>query len=64
MNNVSLKEVDTILSSICFTVKEIDRSIRYIKLSVNGKEEYLDQYHLKDKIDVNQFELNPANLKL
>jgi|GEM_PF-1421483 len=57
-------EVDTILASICFTAKEIDNSIRYIKLSIEGKEGYLDQYDLKDKIDVNQFELNPINLKL
>jgi len=64
LNLKGSSEVDTILASICFTAKEIDNSIRYIKLSVKGKEGYLDQYDLKDKIDVNQFELNPINLKL
>ncbi|AZT90943.1 hypothetical protein ELD05_09980 [Caldicellulosiruptor changbaiensis] len=64
LNLKGSSEVDTILASICFTAKEIDNSIRYIKLSVKGKEGYLDQYDLKDKIDVSQFELNPINLKL
>ncbi|WAM32234.1 GerMN domain-containing protein [Caldicellulosiruptor naganoensis] len=63
LNLKGSSEIDTILSSICFTAKEIDKSIRYIKLSVDGKEEYLDQYHLKDKIDVSQFVLKSYKSK-
>lgn len=64
LNLKGSSELDTILASIYFTAKEIDNSIRYIKLSVEGKEEYLEKYDLKDKIDVSQFELNPIDLKL
>ncbi len=57
-------EVDIVLSSICFTAKEIDKTLKFLKLSIDGREPYLDQYNLREKIDMDQFKLNSLKIRL
>ncbi|ADQ41354.1 Lipoprotein LpqB, GerMN domain [Caldicellulosiruptor acetigenus I77R1B] len=64
LNLKGSSEVDIILSSICFTAREIDRMLKFLKLSVDGKEPYLDQYDLKENIDMDQFKLNSSKIRL
>lgn len=64
LNLKGSSEVDIIISSICFTAREIDRTLKFLKLSVDGKEPYLDQYDLKENIDMDQFKLNSLKIRL
>lgn len=57
-------QIDIILSSICFTAREIDKNLKYLKISIDGKEPYLDQYDLKEKIDMDQFKFNSLKIRL
>ncbi|BCS81676.1 GerMN domain-containing protein [Anaerocellum diazotrophicum] len=57
-------QVDIVLSSICFTARELDKNLKYLKISIDGKEPYLDQYDLREKIYMDQFKLNSLKIRL
>ncbi|ADQ46663.1 Lipoprotein LpqB, GerMN domain [Caldicellulosiruptor kronotskyensis 2002] len=64
LNLKGSSQVDIILSSICFTAREIDKTLKYLKISIDGKEPYLDQYDLKENIDMDQFKYNSLKIRL
>lgn len=64
LNLKGSSEVDVVLSAICLSAKEVDKKIKFLKLTVDGKETYLDQYDLKESIDMDQFKFGSLKIKL
>uniref|UniRef100_A0A7C5V510 GerMN domain-containing protein n=1 Tax=Caldicellulosiruptor owensensis TaxID=55205 RepID=A0A7C5V510_9FIRM len=64
LNLKGTAQVDIVISSICFTAREIDKALKYLKISIDGKELYLDQYDLREKIDMDQFKFNSLKIRL